>query len=60
MFVAAIMAVHELSRLFNPRCVGLDASLWRNERRRYIQECDRLGWSFHDMEAKGALKVALN
>ena len=53
-------SLHELSRLFNPRCVVLDASLWRGDRKRYIQECSRLGWSFYDMEVKGALKVALN
>ena len=53
-------SLHELSRLFNPRCVVLDASLWRGDRKRYIQECSRLGWNFYDMEVKGALKVALN
>lgn len=53
-------SLSELSRLFCPRCVVLDASLWRGARRRYIRECVSLGWSFYDMEAKGALKVALN
>ncbi len=53
-------SMHRLFRLFHPRRVVLDASLWRRDRLRYIQECRRLGWDFHDMEAQGALKVALN
>lgn len=50
----------EMSHLFHPRCVVLDASLWSRDRERYIRECETLGWNFHDMKVKGALKVALN
>lgn len=50
----------EMSFLFHPRCVVLDASLWNHDRERYIRECETLGWDFHDMKADGALKVALN
>lgn len=53
-------SIRELSRLFNPRCVVLDASLRWSDRKRYVQECNALGWRFHDMNAEGALKVALN
>lgn len=49
----------ELSRLVRPRCVVLDASLRAGERERHIGTCMALGWHFHDMETKGALKVAL-
>ncbi|MCD8317756.1 MAG: ComEC family competence protein, partial [Paraprevotella sp.] len=48
-----------LSRLFRPGCVVLDASLWKYDSKRYIQECRTLGWNYYDMEVLGALKVAL-
>ena len=49
-----------LARLFRPRCVVLDASLWASDRERCLQECRDLGWNCYDMRREGALKVALN
>lgn len=51
--------LRELSRLVRPCRVVLDASLPAGERKRHISACTALGWPFHDMETKGALKVAL-
>lgn len=49
-----------LARLFQPRHVVLDASLWKSDRERCLQECRDLGWDCYDMRQEGALKVALN
>ena len=48
-----------LSRLFRPRGVVLDASLWPSDRARYREECLSLGWACHDMRSRGALKLGL-
>lgn len=51
--------LHALARLFRPRLVVLDASLWDSVRRRCAGECRALGWAVHDMKAEGALRVSL-
>lgn len=51
--------LQQMSVLFRPRCVVLDASLRPRERQRYMHACKSLGWTFYDMETQGALKVAL-
>lgn len=49
----------DLHPILHPRVVVLDRSLSDNQRRRYQEQCDGLGWSCYDMYRHGALKVAL-
>ena len=51
--------LQSLSRLFRPRRVVLDASLWDSDRRRHAAACRALGWPVYDMREEGALRIPL-
>lgn len=51
--------LQSLSRLFRPRRVVLDASLWDSDRRRHAAVCRALGWPVYDMREEGALRIPL-
>lgn len=50
-------SLHRLRPLVTPRLVVLDASLSDYYVRRFVQQCDALGWEAYVMREKGALKV---
>lgn len=52
-------SLEDLSRLFTPRLVILDASLRWADCRSYKRQCEMLGWPVYDMSVSGALKVPL-
>ena len=52
-------SLKDLSRLFVPQMVVLDASLRWSDRKLYVRECETLGWPVYDMSVHGALKVPL-
>lgn len=51
--------LQSLSRLFRPRRVVLDASLWDSDRRRHAAACRALDWPVYDMREDGALRIPL-
>ena len=52
-------SLSDIGRLFRPRHVVLDASLWDSDWRRYATECKALGWDIYDMKEEGALRIPL-